>query len=232
MKKLLIIASAALLLAACSSDPMKEILSETVKQNVGYKFLSYKVIDTVTYADASDSIRESYRISDKVSLDEFKNQRNREFVEFRSNMPDYEEQVMRGELKDASPWCTEIREVTELADSLIAVWENVNPEDYEYNYFEAWYVARGAHYFGLADAERLEVFRDVVKANKKDFLLLLRLSTSDQNNVYCYKVMHEYSIDNPIFENGERIIMRDIVSIDSDLNVVDVNSAGSANYKK
>lgn len=226
MKKLLLIAIAALTLAACSSDPIEQKLASYVPAEAGYKFKSYNVIDTLTNAEVADSLRNLYAVGEKVSLDEFKKQRDREFKDFRYNMPTYEEDVMRGELKDASPWCTEIREVTELADSLISVWDNVKAEDYEYNCFEAWYLARGAHYFGWADAAKWDAFSDMVKAGRNDFALLRRLSEAVPSGVHGYRVKHEYSVANPIVENGDRLIMRDVVTMDKDYNIVDARHIG------
>lgn len=59
MKKIIIIA-AAIIMAACSSDPIKEKLAASTDCD-GYKFRNYKIIDTITNGEAADSIQRLYQ---------------------------------------------------------------------------------------------------------------------------------------------------------------------------
>jgi hypothetical protein len=59
---------------------------------------------------------------------------------------------MHGELKDASPWCTKIRIMTEKADSLMNVWNDVTTDSYEYNHLIAFYLQRNFFDFVISPA--------------------------------------------------------------------------------
>jgi len=226
MKRTLIIIAALLILASCGSKE-KEALKNTIPQEMGYKYKDHRIVQTLTNKDVADSIRDHYAVTEKEPLEEFKEKRNREFEVFRYMEPNYEEDVMRGSLKDASEWCTEIREITELADSLIAVYDKVSGDDWAYNRFQAWYLARGAKYFGWSDADKWKEYSLAVKNDKKGFELLKKVAAADPNGVYGYRVIHDYTVKNPILENGDRIIMQDAVTVDKDWNVVEFHHTKS-----
>ena len=111
---------------SCSKSPIEQSLEKYVVDrtdgvDMKYKLKDYHFIDTITVQKMMDSLSIKLTlITQEPNLEEFKNKRDQEFKQFRDNVPDYEEKVMRGELKDASDWCTEIRIITEKADSIIA----------------------------------------------------------------------------------------------------------------
>jgi len=215
------------LVTSCStkdSKTIKNALKSYVTKrsdnvDVKYKLKSYRVIDTITYGEAVALLREKLPIvGEKVTLEEFREQRNREFKEFRASLPDYENEIMRGELKDASPWCTKIRIVTEKADSLMNVWPQVTSDSYEYNYLIAFYLQRMCQYYGMKEQYEAEAILEKIEASKKEFDELAVFAKRNPSEVQSFKVEHEYSIYNPIVR--KRIDFKDVVSFGKDWNYI------------
>ena len=187
--------------------------------DVKYKLKSYRIIDTITYGEATALLREKLPIvGEKVTLEEFKEQRNREFKEFRASYPNYENEVMRGGLKDASPWCTKIRIVTEKADSLMNVWPQVTSDSYDYNYLTAFYLQRMCQFYGMNEQYETAAILEKIEASKKDFDELAIFAQRNPSEIQSFKVEHEYSIYNPLA--GKRIDLKDVVSFDKDWNYI------------
>jgi hypothetical protein len=133
--------------------------------------------------------------------------------------PGYEEEVMRGSLKDASEWCTEIRRRTETADSLLSRWETVGKYNYDYINAKCWYMWRVFDYDD--DYEMKTVMKMVLDSLKEDETAIRAadaFSKADKDSVVGYKVLHSYSIKNPLFKKD--ITMTDEVELSTDLRVV------------
>ncbi len=187
--------------------------------NIKYKLVGYTV-DTVTVAQMVDSLLEELPFieDEKDSLEGFRKKRNWELELFERVVPNFEERMMRGDLKDATSYHTELREATEMADSLMEHWDDVTIYSWEYNYV-LW-----RYYKKVFEDSRLDEYReastatlDYIKNNKDKFDLLNGLLPDrDSGKVYRYVVHHRYSIFNPLFNT--RVPMTDRVYFDEDMN--------------
>ncbi len=137
--------------------------------------------------------------------------------------------IMRGDLKDASDWCTEIRVITEKADSLINNWNKVDRYSYDYNYLYWWYQKRSAD-FNMYDydlAGQINTAFNIVKESKEKFDLLSSLLDKPKDDVYFYVVSHTYSIVNPLIK--KKITQTDNVYFDANYNYVKYEPATNFN---
>ncbi len=123
---------------------------------------------------------------------------------------------MTGELKDASPWCTEIRLITERADSLIANWDKVNCYSYEYNYLTWWYLKRSAQYYNYSSSSgyRLEQTEKL----KDTYEEVNELLTQNKEDIHSYFITHKYTIYNPLFKM--RVPITDYLYFDKDMQLL------------
>ena len=118
-------------LSSCENDIEKKLRDNVESRFTGidvkYKLMSIQPNDTVTVSERVKVLESEIgwlkEICDTISSDGFRKLRNQEFRELRSDST-YEEAIMRGSYKDASPWCTELRERTEAADSILANWDS------------------------------------------------------------------------------------------------------------
>lgn len=213
MKKTILVTSIFICcLSSCSTNNYKKQLKQNVVTksdgvDIDYKLISLEVIDTIYIGERIDSIelemQNSFGINKTMQYtkDDYKEYRNREFSVFRENMSNYEEDVLRGKLKDASPWCTEIREITETADSLLVNWNKVDQYSYEFNRTLVWYSIRMSQFYNLKE-ENITVGKyllDKIITNKG--LFTERDSLSKLNNresIYKIRFHHKYSIFNPL----------------------------------
>lgn len=208
---------------SCSKSPIEQSLEKYVVEradgvDMKYKLKDYHFIDTITVQKMMDSLSIKLTlITQEPNLEEFKNKRDQEFKQFRDNVPDYEEKVMRGELKDASDWCTEIRIITEKADSIIANWNKVDRFSYDFNYLSWWYTKRSAEFYEFdykltSDIDK--AFR-MVQESKNDFEQYEKIKNSPKDSVIDYVISHTYSIYNPLIKS--KIEQTDYVYFDYDM---------------
>lgn len=216
---------------SCTKNPVEQELKEYVERAAGgvevkYKLIGYHIIDTVTYAEAVDSLKKTlFVFDDKLPLEEFRAIRNWEFRMARTDgLTNYEEEIMRGSLKDASPFYTELREVTEMADSLIGVWDSVDVYTYGYNYVRLWQMKRVLSYLHRHEYEVDELF-DKVKKDKPLYEELSLLRKQSAANIFEYRVEHQYSIFNPLF--NKRIEMSNLVTFSGGLKYKKHESLGN-----
>lgn len=223
MKKILFFAFAVLFLCGCSESQIEQSLKKYVIDHangvdVKYRLISYEFIDTVTVKDMIDSLSSVLPIMEsEPQLDDFIKKRNQEFEDFRKG-ENYEEKIMSGELKDASEWCTEIRIITEKADSLIENWDKVTKYSYDYNYLYWWYMKRAAEFYQFEydlSSDINSSFHSVEKGKDK-FKELNSILNSPKDSVCGYTVLHKYSINNPITSSKTNISNK--VYFDSNMN--------------
>ena len=222
MKNLLVILLMTTMFS-CSKSPIEQSLEKYVVDradgvDMKYKLKDYHFIDTITVQKMMDSLSIKLTlITQEPNLEEFKNKRDQEFKQFRDNVPGYEEKVMRGELKDASDWCTEIRIITEKADSIIANWNKVDRFSYDFNYLSWWYTKRSAEFYEFdykltSDIDK--AFR-MVQESKNDFEQYEKIKNSPKDSVIDYVISHTYSIYNPLIKS--KIEQTDHVYFDSNM---------------
>ena len=218
-----------LFVAACSESSNKKLeasLKEKVTAAEGRELKDFKsedltFTDTVTVAKRIAEIEEDLRpYYIEKNLNGFVKMRNQEFKTFR-NDPTYEKEIMRGRLKDASPWCTELRQVTEKADSLIANWDDVSQYDYDYIYLVTWYINRARQFYNNDSStgallQKLPEFKDELDERKE-------LLSKPEDDVLFYRVRYTYSFFNDIL--GQRIGLSRTASVTSDLEVIDLSEA-------
>lgn len=223
MKNIICIVLLFVFLASCSKNQIEQSLEKYVVDrgdgiDLNYKLEKYYFIDTLTVKKITDSL--SLQLAPIVvepDLDDFKKKRNQEFRDYRYDDLDYEEKIMSGELKDASEWCTEIRIITERADSIIAVWDKVNKYSYDYNYLFWWYMRRTAEFydFDYKLSSDINQTYDRIIENKEKFDLYNSLVNSSKDSIVEYVVSHEYSIYNPLIKS--KVEQVDKVYFDSNM---------------
>jgi len=220
---------------SCSKSPIEQSLEKYVVDradgiDVKYKLKDYHFIDTITVQKMKDSLSIKLTlITQEPNLDEFKNKRDQEFKQFRDNDPDYEEKVMRGELKDASDWCTEIRIITEKADSIIANWDKVDRFSYDFNYLTWWYMKRTAEFyeFDYKLASDIDKAFNMIQESKNDFEQYEIIKNSPKDSVIDYVVLHTYSIYNPLIKS--KIEQTDHVYFDSNMRYKQYKNTSTLN---
>lgn len=218
MKKIIIIA-AAIIMAACSSDPIKEKLAASTNCD-GYKFRNYTIIDTVTNGEAADSIQRHY-LSFTIPVmpkDEIIHWRDMlsENLEF-----DKERLKSLGVVDELKIW-DESDKTIAMLDKIIDRYESLNRYDIDYQI-----AATRFFYYDniLVDSGQDEEWLDkkiILEYPKtaEDFKMAAALQ-ENEDGVFCYKVLHEYSEANRLIENGPRIIQRKIVKFGEDWNIIE-----------
>lgn len=228
MKKLSLfaVAALALTLVACSSDPMKEKLASTIKPDVGYKFRSYKVVDTVTNEEMAGAIASRYHLSKVLDRAEFEKRRG-ELAE------EVERDRNRLAQLGAGPdlMNKEASETVALMDSLLAVYDRVDVYSRDYHRADNRFFSHMAYFLDAPELKEfaVDLYALESKSGVDDFAEIAELR-KDPPAVYGYMVTHEYSVANPIVENGDRLIMRDDVFFDKDWEVIDVKYNGIGNH--
>lgn len=214
------------LLASCS-NPLGDALDNEAKSRVGeaassYKSSGYEITDTVRVKDRIAELKGNIAlldIVDDLNYDKFVEMRNQEFKEFRSDTT-YEEAVMNGRLKDASPWCTEIRVVTETADSIIASWNNDTPHTWDAMRTYMFYLTRRSQYYDSDryDEDWRKSIMEEVDGLKPLFDELQALKSAPADSLLYFNVLHKYSVVNPLFD--KRFEFTDSVAVDFNNNVL------------
>lgn len=212
------------LFSSCNNETEieKKLRENVIEQSKGivkdYKLISVN-IDTITAGERKDSLEKIFDWADvEPDLEVLKEMRNRDFVTFHSYDPEYESKVMHGELRDASEWCTTIREVTEKADSLIAIWPTVRKYNYDYLWLITWYGDRENQYYQRDDSWSMS---QLVEDNKAKLIELSKLAEAPNDSIIGYEILHNYTIKNPILNNTEVNIQRKVF-VDKNLNITEI----------
>ena len=208
-------------------DPLKEkvFASAGVKELKKYRTENITITDTITVSDSISAIMQELQpFIVKKDLNDFTKKRNQEFKEFRRDGASYEREVMRGSLKDASPWCTEIRQITEKADSLIKNWEKVSPYDYEYMYLNIWYLNRQQKFYQTQYENTTRVLLKELPKHKVAAENYKKLLQKPSDEILYYKVLYVYSFYNPIVENKVRVSKN--ATLSPDWKLINMTDAG------
>lgn len=226
MKKLSLIAIAALMLAACSSDPMKERLASTVKPDVGYKFRSYTVTDTVTNEEMVGVIASRYHMTEVEQRSEFEKWRDNLAEEVERDKNRLAELGAKPDMMNKEATAT-----LALMDSLLSVYDRVDKYSIDYHRAENRFFSHMAYFLDAPQLKEYAPDRYALesKSGVDDFAKIAELR-KEPSAVYGYMVTHEYSVANPIVENGDRLIMRDDVFFDKDWEIIDVKYNGIGNH--
>lgn len=212
-------------LTSCS-NPIETALKNDIKGSAieaasSYKLVKYEITDTVTVADRIKMLEEKLpilRLASDIDFSEFVKMRNQEFKEFRSDTT-YEEKIMRGEYKDASPWCTELREVTETADSLLANWEDSkNSWDAKRAYL--FYLTRSSQFYDNAtypESWRQSILLEMDNS-KPLYDELQSINNAPSDSSLYITLLHTYSLENPKLK--KRLELTDSVAMDLQFNII------------
>lgn len=230
MKKIVSIFIAIIAVLSCTKKVSNNIENTLIKkvyeetENIKkYKTEKISVIDTITVADEMLNFEKSFsKLFFEKNIETFTKRRNQEFKEF-GRSKNYEEEIMRGELKDASPWCTEIREITEKADSILKNWDNVNVYDYDYVFVNLWYLRRHAGFYG--NYEYKYAFNSLLNTlpnYKKDFEYYKELSSLPKNNILYYNIEYVYSYLNTLINNRIKVICN--VKITPNMEIIEFDT--------
>lgn len=209
-------------IAKIKKELQSSIELESLYENPNYKIISLNCLDTILVAD---TIKGATEILEKVweepNLLDFRAYRNFDFL-VRDNPQQYEYDIMQGELKDASPYCTELRINTLKRDSIIEHWNEIKKYDYEYIY-QTWLGIQRLYGFTYnnsgAEYQSATSIVETMPKVKELSEFYNEYKEKDPNTIFGYRYLHCYSIDEPLL-NG-RIKMNDIVIVDADYNIID-----------
>ena len=226
-KSLLIVA--VVILSGCHSEsPIEKVLRENIEQkeaNLNYKLISCTVVDTI---DVGKRIAELVEVGlplqtmgSNMTKEKFEQLRNQEFKEFRSDTT-YERKVMTGELKDASEWCTEIRERTEYADSVLSNWDSIDKTDWKFISAIGWYNLRAQQFYYNNSNEWLSLSVAEMEENKPTYIEYISLKDAPMDSVIYLAVEHKYKIYNPIVKDNVELC--DSVTITTDNKIVSIDN--------
>lgn len=237
---LLVVAIAGVeIIQSCSSNPYQGIedpLKEKVfKSADGMEFKKYKtenitITDTITVLDSISAIKKELEpFIVQKDLKDFTKKRNQEFKEFRRDGASYEREVMRGSLKDASPWCTEIRQITEKADSIIKNWEQVTTYDYDYMYLNIWYLNRQQHFYHTQYESTTSAVLEELPKHKATIDSYKELLQKPGDEILYFKVLYVYSFYNTLIKHKVRVTQNATLSpdwklinmVNADVQVID-----------
>ena len=201
-------------LVSCAPNPNDSAIKTTLAERysdapLGYQLLRYEIVDTLYYGDMLGNIA-------PVDKTAFTKQRNQEFTQFRMNGREYERDIMRGELKDASEWCTELRLITERADKVLANFDSVKLYDYEYQYLSAWYNSRFWNFCGNTKQEhRCEEWRKFIQDHAHIFNNTDNISDDVKQTPLNYIIRHDYSImiGGKRVEDSEELVLNEIFEL-------------------
>lgn len=231
MKKLFLVAIATILYA-CShqnseiENKLKDYAVEKSNGMIKDYSLQTLSIDTITVKVLMDSLglQLNQLNKGKVSKENFVVLRNREFTDFRSSTPGYEEAIMTGELKDASEWCTLLRVNTEKADSLIAIWESLPEYSYDMLYLIGWYADRANNYYNNDNSWELS---SLIQELKPVFDKYNSIKDLPQDSIVNYCVDYEYIFTNPLL-NNTKVKFHNLAMFDPSLNLISVETVNSS----
>lgn len=213
--------------SSCESEIEKKlrenIESRSKDFDIEYKLERAEIVDTVTVAEYRDSMTDCIKLAQAAeSFDRgaFETLRNQEFTIFRRDSL-YETEVMHGNLKDASPWCTELRVRTELSDSLLKHWDMIDHSGWDVVEAIYWYMIRHEQFFDNLDEEwmthMLKNFNEKYEARYKAYK---QLQEAPADSVAYYAVEHRYSFYNPLVK--KRLNFIDSVRMSSEFNILEV----------
>lgn len=217
---------------ACSnkySEIEKKLKDYAVERSQGmikdYSLQSL-VVDTITVKALMDSLvlQLDELNKTKVNKEDFIVLRNREFSEFRSSYPGYEQAIMSGELKDASEWCTLLRINTEKADSLISNWDSLPEYSYDMLYLIGWYTDRSNNYY---NSDNSWEFSSFIEELKPVFDKYNSIQNLPKDSVMNYRVNYQYTFTNSLL-NNIKVKVHNIAVFDPSLNLISVESVGSS----
>lgn len=218
MKKTIIIIAFALL-AACSSDPIKEKLPRTVTAD-GYEFVSYEVIDTMTFQKFADLLILEYCPSPFMTREEFASERD-ELAESIALQESIDAMLGYGaELSESRT--TRAREAVQLMDELLGRYDSLGYYSQEYQHaVKKMWVAFG----DLLDLDVSEHMKAMIllefEMAADDFAEIGQLlRTPDET---CILVSHQYLANAP-FELSQGTVEKKehvaVVSFDTGHNVL------------
>lgn len=213
------------ILSSCRSEsPIEKALREDMESkedDLKYELVSCTVIDTIDVgmriAEVIETGAQLQIMGANITKEEFKKLRDQEFKEFRSDTT-YERKVMTGELKDASEWCTEIRERTEYADSVLANWDSVDKTDWKFISAIGWYNLRAHQFYENNDIEWLSLSVERMEEDKPAYIEYIALKNAPMDSVVYLAVEHKYKVYNPIVK--DKIELCDLVTITPDYKIV------------
>lgn len=219
---MMLLAVVVLILSACSEDPIKKELVSTVSSEVEYKFKSYTVTDTIRNSDKIAEILSNYHFTETVSRDDFEKWRGDLLKHASENKAETDELGI-----EPSYIYKETMETVAMMDSVLAEWGSMGEYSLDYRIAESRYFdnmsfllnAPGLREYAV-DKYRLESL-----SGRQDFAALKKLS-ANPDAVFGYIIRHEYTVENPIVEEGKRIIMHDEVLMDSEMKAIEVHHIG------
>lgn len=212
-------------LTSCN-NPIEKSLKDDIQKKIGkeastYDLVSCIITDTIRVSDMITILDNKVKIlsvASDIDSAAFVEMRNQEFVKFRRDTT-YEDKIMRGELKDASGWCTELRQVTETADSVIANWATAK-DSWEAKRLYIWYLTRSMQYYDnnkYNEDWRLEILKQT--DDTKDAFSQLRVfNSAPQDSALYMTILHTYSLLNPLLKKD--VVLTDSVAMDFDYNVL------------
>ena len=216
MKKIIIIV-AAIIMAACSSDPIKEKLSQSI-DDPGYRLEWYFIEDTMTYKQMVDFIMIDYFLEDFIKVEDFMKLRDnlsalidRHVKEFNSyGIEPFESSII------------DPREALSLMDSVINIYDDLGYYSLTYQYAMKKYTNATNYIMGYtSDSDLHAQFNMENDFGVEDFETANRMMKEKDKK--CIVVDHYYSSKGLSFKIPGEMVRRsheDLVVFDTDLNVI------------
>ena len=202
----------ALVISCVEKNPVENILESYVKEKAGgfdfgkmdYKLENYSMLDSVTNKDLLDSLETDLVCNAFVWYEPSKDSllaiRNTKFPAYVLN--DQDNVAMIDQHKA-------------IVDSLLSVWDDVTPFSYELNYVANWFTVAKCAFYGIEPGDRISEHFNYMVENKDTYRQADSIYKQNPDDVYAYKILHNYSIFNDIF--NKRVSISNIVFLDKDM---------------
>ena len=199
-------------LSCTEKSPIEKVLESYVKEKAGnfdydkmdYKLDNYTMLGPVTNKEILDSLEIDLVNNAFVWYEPTKDSllaiRNTEFPAYALN--DEDDVAM-------------IEQHKAIIDSLFGVWDNVTPFSYELNYVTNWFTVAKCAFYGIEPGDRISEHFNYMVENKDTYRLADSIYRQNPDDVYAYKVLHNYSIFNDFF--NKRVNISNIVLLDKDM---------------
>lgn len=189
------------LFCSCSENQVEKSLREYVEDmadgfnaDINYRLGKYEILDTLTNQDILDSLTQKLEdeafVLNGLTKDSLIVIRDTSFPDY--YMDDYDS-------------FTEITKHRNTVDSLIEVFGTLSPYTYEVNYEKQWFkLSRDIFYNKDSGEDFKDHFNGMVE-NEENYRKADSLYRLNKDDIYAYKILHEYSIYNPMLKKDVEI---------------------------
>lgn len=218
MKKIFIFALVVNIFCSCNNQNGGNSIEQTLKDyviskagpmsdKIDYKLISYEITDTIKAADRLNQLRieilENGNLCDEITKESLLSIKNTELVGIDEGLLKRHQQTI---------------------DSLIAIIDDVSPYSFQLNFEDAWFYAMYLSSNGK-DISDLEDSMDWMNENRDKYEEAETVSKIRPDEIYGYRIEHEYTIFNPILNKNVNI--KNIVILNKDIQFVSSENINS-----